>query len=303
MKSNGRFKSTGENGLDKNHVMFHLWQKSKKLGIWNPNDIDFSRDIEDWNSFDESQKEFILHVGSLFLAGEEAVTLDLLPLIKVTAEEGRLEEEMYLASFLWEEAKHVDFFRRFLDVVIGDPGDLNRFHTENYKDLFYKALPEAMNRLYVETSPEAQVEASVTYNMIVEGMLAETGYYGFYQALERNNYLPGMMEGITLVQKDESRHMRFGVYFISRLVAEHGESVWETAEGKMSELLTPAIGLINDLFDEHEAKFGEIPFGLDREVYVEYGMSQFQKRMNRIEKSRTQTLDELIHRRSEEFST
>jgi ribonucleoside-diphosphate reductase beta chain len=31
----------------------------------------------------------------------------------VIAQEGRLEEEMFLTSFLWEEAKHVEFFSRF----------------------------------------------------------------------------------------------------------------------------------------------------------------------------------------------
>lgn len=35
----------------------------------------------------------------MFQAGEESVTLDLLPLIQVIAGEGRIEEEMFLTSF------------------------------------------------------------------------------------------------------------------------------------------------------------------------------------------------------------
>jgi ribonucleoside-diphosphate reductase beta chain len=42
-----------------------------------------------------------------------------------------------------------------------------------------------MHRLTHDDSPIAQAEASVTYNMIVEGVLAETGYYGFFQAYKR----------------------------------------------------------------------------------------------------------------------
>ena len=56
----------------------------------------------------------MLRLTSMFQAGEEAVVLDLLPLVAVVAAEGRLEEELYLTSFLWEEAKHVETFRRFL---------------------------------------------------------------------------------------------------------------------------------------------------------------------------------------------
>ena len=33
----------------------------------------------------------------------------------------------------------------------------------------------------------------MTYNMIVEGVLAETGYQGYFTALERRGLMPGML--------------------------------------------------------------------------------------------------------------
>ena len=85
----------------------------------------------------------------LFQAGEESVTLDLLPLILAIANEGRLEEEMFLTSFLWEEAKHTDFFSRFLAEVAGVTDDLVRIAVgcEDYDDLerdFEQAFEKAM---------------------------------------------------------------------------------------------------------------------------------------------------------------
>jgi ribonucleoside-diphosphate reductase beta chain len=44
---------------------------------------------------------------------------------------------------------------------------------------FHQTLPAALNRLLIDPSAIAQVEASVVYHMIVEGVLAETGYHGF----------------------------------------------------------------------------------------------------------------------------
>ena len=153
-----------------------------------------------------------------------------------------------------------------------------------------------MGRLREDDSPLAQAEAAITYNMVVEGMLAETGYHGWYQILEQNGLMPGMSQGIGFVQKDESRHLRFGIYLLSRLVAEYGDSVWEAVENKMTALLVPAIGIINELFDYQEALFGKVAFDLKRDDFVEYAMVQFQKRMDRIEKARSQTVEEILFR-------
>jgi len=121
---------------------------------------------------------------ALFQAGEEGVTSDLLPLIMVVASEGRIEEEIFLTSFLWEEAKHVEFFRRWLDEVVGAHQDLGHYLTPSYRQLFLAELPKSLNALKTDQSTAAQIRASVTYNMIIEGVLAETGYHGFRESLE-----------------------------------------------------------------------------------------------------------------------
>jgi ribonucleoside-diphosphate reductase beta chain len=290
MSTNRTFQTTSPAGLNHDLFPMKLWAKAKKLGIWDPQDIDFTQDIEDWNQMNDLEREVILHLTSQFLAGEESVTLDLLPLIMTVAKEGRLEEEMYLTSFLFEEAKHVEAFRRFLDEVARDHSDLNRFHADNYRAIFEEALPTALNRLYEDSSPEAQAEASVTYNMIVEGVLAETGYYAFHQMLEDNDLLPGMRKVTGLLKQDESRHLAFGVYFLSRLVAEHGDDVWACIESRMTTMLPLALGMIEDTFSPYD----ELPFGLDQQVFIEYATRQFQKRYARISKAREQSLEEVL---------
>lgn len=285
--------ATTSRGLNRDLLPMRLYEKAKRLGIWNPSEIDLSRDKADWSTFDEQERDLILRLLAMFVAGEEAVTLDLLPLIQVIAREGRLEEEIYLTTFLFEEAKHTDFFRRFLDMVL--PGgaaapslDLSRYHTDNYRQIFYQALPSALSALAVDASPAAQVRASVTYNMIVEGVLAETGYHAFYTMLERNNLMPGLRKGISLLKQDESRHIAYGVYLLSRLVAEHPEE-WETLELQMNGLLPFAIGVIGDAFACYEV----VPFGLVEDDFVQYAMGQFARRYERLEKARGASLEEI----------
>jgi len=278
---------TTTRGLDRQTPPMRLFEKAKKYGIWNPSDIDFSQDKQDWARLQADEKDVILRLTSLFVAGEEAVTLDLLPLVMTIAREGRLEEEMFLTTFLWEEAKHTDFFQRFLHEVLEvDGDDLAHYHGPSYHTVFYEALPQALEALNADPSPEAQVRASVTYNMIVEGVLAETGYQAFFTMLKNNKLMPGNTEGINKLKQDESRHIAYGIFLISRLVAEHPH-LWSVAEETMNALFMPAMGVINEIF----AAYDPVPFGLKLDDFVGFASMQFQKRMARIEQSKGASLD------------
>jgi len=292
------YQSTSARGLNHQLPPMRLWHKAKQYGIWDPRAIDFTQDIADWQRLAPSEQDLILRLCALFQGGEEAVTLDLLPLIMVIAQEGRLEEEIFLTSFLWEEAKHVEAFRRFLDEVAQETSDLSHYQTPDYSTIFHEELPRALNRLRTDASPVAQAEASVTYNMIVEGVLAETGYHVFYSMLRRNNLMPGMQQIVEYLKRDESRHLAYGIFLLSRLVAEHGDDVWQAIEQRMDQLLTPAIGVINEVFFAYDV----MPFELQLDEFVEYAMNQFQKRIDRLEKARGQTLEQILQTGSFEES-
>jgi ribonucleoside-diphosphate reductase beta chain len=267
-----------------------LWQKAKKLGVWDPCDIDLTQDRSDWQRLAAAEQDLLLRLTSQFQAGEEAVTLDLLPLIEVVAKEGRLEEELFLTSFLWEEAKHVETFRRFLDEVACCRTDLGQYHGPCYRQLFYDELPSALRQLRTDSSPLAQARASVTYNLIVEGVLAETGYHTYYRVLRANGLMPGMQRAVDYLKRDESRHLAYGVFLLSRLVAAHGDPIWEAIRERMQGLVTLAMGLINETF----AAYDVVPFGLTVEDFLQFAMSQFEQRLTRVEKARRQTLEEVM---------
>ncbi len=277
--------ATTTRGLDRDAPAMRLYEKAKRLGTWNPSEIDLTQDILDWEWLKADERNLILRLTAMFQAGEEAVTLDLLPLIETIAQEERLEEEMFLTAFLYEEAKHTDFFQRFITQVARAPRDLTQFHTPNYRAIFYDALPAAMQRLHHDHSAAAQAQASVTYNMIVEGVLAETGYHAYLTALERNGLMPGCRKAIGLLKQDESRHIAYGIFLLSRLLAAD-PALWQTIEAKMNELLPFAIGVIGDAFAAYEP----IPFGLVYDDFVNYAITQFQRRVERLERARTQSL-------------
>lgn len=279
---------TTSRGLNRNLPAMRLYEKAKRLGVWNPAEIDLSQDIDDWQGLTEAEQDLLLRLTTMFQAGEEAVTLDLLPLIMAIAAEDRLEEEMFLATFLFEEAKHTDFFWRFLDEIAKIEGDLSHYHTPHYRTIFYEVLPQTLQALMADRSPKAQIKASAVYNMLVEGMLAETGYHAYFSVLRQRGIMPGTQQGIQLLKQDESRHIAYGVFLISRLIA-NDDGLWQVFEDTMNQWLETVMGIIGDAFACYEV----MPFGLVENDFIDYALSQFGKRMDRIEKARGASLEEI----------
>ncbi|MEM8859326.1 MAG: R2-like ligand-binding oxidase, partial [Chloroflexota bacterium] len=281
---------TTTTGLDRKAVPMRLYEKAKKFGIWNPSHIDLSQDVEDWNNLAADERDMLLRLMAMFVGGEEAVTLDLLPLISVIANEGRLEEEMFLTTFLFEEAKHVDFFTRVMSEVCGEQSEaLDRYHLPAYKTLFYEALPNSLNNLRQDSSSRAQIHASMTYNMIVEGTLAETGYHTFFTVVDQQGILPGIKEGIVKLKQDESRHVAYGLYLISRLLSADPE-LWSVVEERMNTLLPMALEIVSVPFTLYDP----VPFGLDMNVMATYASGQFQKRFARLMQAKMSAMEAVV---------
>lgn len=268
-------------GLRHDILPMRLYHKAKKLGTWDPRDIDLSQDRQGWLQVPDDYRERLRRLIIGFQLGEEAVTLDLLPLIMTVAREGRLEEEMFLTTFLWEEAKHTEFFRRVLDEVLQEEGDLHTLMAPpppSGRDLFAEVLPHDMNLLLTDPSPQNQVRASVLYNMIIEGVLAETGYYSYARMLAASGLMPGLLQGIQLIKRDESRHIAYGVFLISRLVTEHPE-LWDVVDKRM-----------HDLFEAVARNQEE---NGTPDVVRTYARQQFEKRLARISRARDLSLEQV----------
>ena len=99
---------------------------------------------------DHARTRMIIAKSMLFKPAYHASTISPIsrmrcPLVMIVAEEGRLEEDMFLTTFLFEEAKHTDFFDRFIREVAGHEGPLDMYLGEAYQTIFYQRLPSALN--------------------------------------------------------------------------------------------------------------------------------------------------------------
>jgi ribonucleoside-diphosphate reductase beta chain len=269
--------------LDHSILPLSLYHKAKSL-MWDPREIDLSQDIVDWQRLSNRERDIILRLSSQFLGGEEAVTHDLAPLLIAIRREGNLlEEEMFLTTQLFEESKHVEWFNRWFSLLTPLPiGEgLGAGASSAYNTLFSHELPTTLHRLLTDISPEAQVEAFVTYHVIIEGVLAETGYRGYVRALKDNGSMPGTVRGVSLVQRDEARHIAYGLYALQRLLKSQ-PTLWDVATARINSLLPLVFEIVSDTF----APYGDdIPFGLDPSEFITYASEQFDHRMSVLERN------------------
>jgi ribonucleoside-diphosphate reductase beta chain len=238
-------------------VVRRLYDKAKELGTWDPDEIDLTRDAAQWAGLSDDERDFLVRVTWLFFGGEEAVARDLLPFALVVGNERRYDDELFVTAWLWEEGKHADFFRRFLDEVVGDDIVLDHREQQFERKLFDGQLGGAMRRLLADSSPGTQALALTTYCLLVEGVLADTGQRALEEALEARDLLPGLREGLHLVNRDEARHVAYGFHVLKRLVEEDA-GVDGVVRGRVDEL-TP---LVTRLADGIMLRYETRPFGL-----------------------------------------
>jgi ribonucleoside-diphosphate reductase beta chain len=272
------FASLRSGGLNWDALPLRLFDKGNRK-FWNPRDIDFRQDAKDWAGLSERDRWNALLLCSQFVAGEEAVTEDLQPFVQAMAAEGRFGDEMYLTQFCFEEAKHTAVFRLWLDAV-GVTEDLHSYIENNpgYRAIFYEALPAALKSLAGDPSPANQVRASVTYNHVVEGTLALTGYHAWNLLCTSRGLLPGMQELIRRIGDDERRHMAWGTFTCRRHVAKYGAN-WKVVTDTMAELLPHALTQIQWTMDNSPG----LPPEIDPAAMITYAGDRATRRLSAIE--------------------
>jgi ribonucleoside-diphosphate reductase beta chain len=202
--------------------LYELWERQQ----WRTQDLDFTKDREDWHGFPEEERYQRMYGLSSFFIGEQRVADELGPMMRAAPTE---EMRIFLCTQIADEARHVAFFNRFYDQVgVLEADNLEDRLVEtsahlnpNFNVLFDEMLKDKVDRLARKPEDlETLVEAVTLYHMIIEGMLALTGQHFIISYNEENGTLPGFVEGFNNVARDEHRHVAFGARFLREMASE-----------------------------------------------------------------------------------
>jgi ribonucleoside-diphosphate reductase beta chain len=200
--------------------LFMRWQRQH----WSTEDFDFTEDARQWadpDMFTEDERKFLAFGFSEFFIAEDRVTVELLPFALAAPHK---EAQLFLTTQISDEAKHVVFWDRFYREVFNSDADgiaeqLNQHRyvvNKDWETMFDEILHEAAERLREDpTDFPALVRGVTVYMVVIEGMLALSAARFMIKSLKERGWFPGFVQGFTAVNRDESRHVGFGVKFLA----------------------------------------------------------------------------------------
>jgi ribonucleoside-diphosphate reductase beta chain len=279
-ESEGKRRSGG--GLLTYGQLYALWEKQN----WKAHELDFSVDKEQWlTTPEESQQHTAWSLGSFYI-GEERVTADLAPFL-LAAPSG--EVEMFLATQLVDEARHTAFFDRFggevmalsADDLRGRMRELEATMVPAWHDTFDGGLREIANR--IKAAPDDLdlfVEGICTYHLVIEGVLAMTGQRLILKYMEDHGLYPGFQEGFSMVERDEHRHIAFGVRFLQDVMQQDDARFRPIIERRVRELVPKAVGVFVPPYADSAESF--VSYGYDSTQIYGYAYRALRRRLGVI---------------------
>jgi ribonucleoside-diphosphate reductase beta chain len=258
--------------------LYALWERQN----WSAHEIDFSVDREQWLATPTASQVDTAWSLASFYIGEERVTADLAPFL-LAAPSG--EVELFLATQLVDEARHTAMFDRFGSEVMALSGDdlrsrlreLERTMLSPWRELFDGALHEIAERIKAKPDDlDLFVDGIVTYHMVIEGVLAMTGQRLIGQYMEDHDLYPGFVKGFSLIERDEHRHIAFGVRFLKDAL-DQDPSYGDRIVNRVAELVPRAAHVFVPPYADSAKEF--VSYGYDSRQIYGYAYRSLKRRM------------------------
>jgi ribonucleoside-diphosphate reductase beta chain len=213
--------ATAKGGLRNPQQLYEDWERSH----WAAQDVDLERDRSDWAELAEQERSLLYWVLSSLMVAEERISTQFCGLVLAQDDE---EEGSFLSTQLVDEVRHMQFYARFQNEVIGDPAAIAAHVARArevlgapFKKLFDEALVSAHDRLVREPrNREAKVDFVTIYHMLLEGTLGITASHFLLDFLRDRGTLPGFVDGYGRIAADEQRHIAYGTQFLQQAVRE-----------------------------------------------------------------------------------
>jgi ribonucleoside-diphosphate reductase beta chain len=220
--------------------LYEDWEHSH----WAAQDVDIARDPADWSALDEDERRLLYWVLSSLMVAEERISTQFCGLVLAQDDE---EDGSYLSTQLVDEVRHMQFYARFQNEVIADPGAIAQHVArarevlgEPFAKVFDEALAKAHDRLAREPrNREAKVDFVTVYHMIIEGTLGLTASHFLLDFLHERDVLPGFVDGYSKIAADEQRHIAYGTWFLREAVAKE-PAMAAVVRNRLADLL-PAV--------------------------------------------------------------
>jgi len=204
---------------DNRYVMFPIkyddvWQMYKRQVdcFWIVNEVNLAQDLNDWNSLNEDERQFIKMVLAFFSASDGAVTENLA--MRFMSDVQISEARAFYGFQIAIENIHSEMYSLLIDTYIKDAEEKTKLFeaTKNYPCIA-KKFNWATKWLNDKRSSFA---ARLVAFACVEGLLFSSSFASIYW-LKKRGLMPGLTFSNELISRDEALHTEFAILLYSKL--------------------------------------------------------------------------------------
>lgn len=256
-----------------------IWRMYKKAvaSFWTVEEVDLSRDQNDWDRLSSNEQHFISHVLAFFAASDGIVNENL---VERFSQEVQVTEARCFYGFQMAiENVHSEMYSILIDTYIKDPE--RREHLFNAIETMPAVKRKADWALAWIDNREATFGERIIAFAAVEGIFFSGSFAAIFW-LKKRGLMPGLTFSNELISRDEGLHCDFAVLMFRHLVqrpsAERILEIIRDAVAIEQEFLTTAlpvsmIGMNCSLMSAY------IEFVADR-LLVDLGVGKYYKTAN-----------------------
>jgi len=192
-----------------------IWREYKKQvsSFWTPEEIDFSKDLTDWdNKLKEEERNFIKMILAFFAGADGIVNLNLMK--NFVNDVKILEAQMTYGFQCSMESIHSETYSLMIDTYIKDQDEkLKLFNAIETIPCIKKKADWALKWVFNKESFSKRLIAFC----IVEGIFFSGAFCAIYW-LKQRSLLPGLSKSNEFIARDEGMHTDFGILLYLMLI-------------------------------------------------------------------------------------
>jgi ribonucleotide reductase beta subunit family protein with ferritin-like domain/glutaredoxin len=191
----------------------NLWAMYKKaqMSNWTAEEIDFSKDLDDWNSMNENEQKFIKYILAFFAASDGIVFENLNT--NFVSEVQVPEARSFYAYQQHNEMVHGETYSLLIDKYVKDPSEKDRLFRAIETIECVKNKADWAMKWFDNSEPFANRLIAFA---CVEGIFFSGSFCAIFW-LKKRGLMPGLSFSNELISRDEGLHQEFAVELFGML--------------------------------------------------------------------------------------
>ena len=191
--------------------IYQLYKKAES-SFWTVNEIDLSKDSNDWEKLSDDEKNFIKNIIGFF-AGSDGIIMENLA-VRFMNDIQIPEARAFYSYQIFNESIHSETYSLLIDTYIKDIDEKNKIFNsiENIPSVLKKAK---WAYKWIEDNQVSFATRLVAFS-IVEGIFFSGSFCAIYW-LKKRGLMPGLTFSNELISKDEGMHTEFACLLYSKI--------------------------------------------------------------------------------------